>query len=198
MSIGIYDSGESALSWLLQCFMAMGDSPSPSWQAIELTVESFLEWPILPLPLDMPLTSLSDLPRPFGCTLFLCLNFSSQLALLALKWLSEMPRLVAKNLAFSRIITSVNVMPCFLVFFAHTDNARSMSGNLPLLRLTGDLLPSSGKRYFSFCRRTLDTVLQFFPRVSWGARFVRWSKTQSIVTRLFVYLPPFNAKHRFY
>jgi len=131
----------------------------------------------------MPLTSLSDLPRPFGCTLFLCLNFSSQAALLALKWLSEMPKLVAKNLAFSRIITSVNVIPCFLVFFTHTANARSMSGNLPLLRLTGDLLPSSGNKYFSFCRRTLDTVLYFFfqQKLAGMFHFVRWSKKNKMI-----------------
>lgn len=34
-----------------------------------------------------------------------------------------------------------------------------MSGNLPFCRLTGEALRSSGKRYFSFCRRTLETVL---------------------------------------
>ena len=107
--------------------------------------------------LEIPVTSLSDRPRPLGWTLFLCLNFSSQPALLALKWHSEMPRLVAKNRAFSRIMASVKAMPCFLVFFAQTDSARSMSGNFPLLRLIGDLLPSSGNN-----RRTFDTVLVFF------------------------------------
>jgi len=34
-----------------------------------------------------------------------------------------------------------------------------MSGDLPFARFTGDLLPSSWARYFSFCRRTLETVL---------------------------------------
>lgn len=35
-----------------------------------------------------------------------------------------------------------------------------MSGNLPFDLLMGDLLPSSGKRYFSLWRRTLETVLE--------------------------------------
>lgn len=44
-------------------------------------------------------------------------------------------------------------------FFAHTANARSMSGDRPFARLIGDRLPSSWRRYFSFCRKTFDTVL---------------------------------------
>ena len=34
-----------------------------------------------------------------------------------------------------------------------------MSGNLPFDRLIGDRLPSSGCKYFSFWRKTLETVL---------------------------------------
>lgn len=36
-----------------------------------------------------------------------------------------------------------------------------MSGNFPFDFLMGDRLPSSWYRYFSFCRRTLETVLHF-------------------------------------
>lgn len=127
-------------------------------------VDSVLEWPCLGDErtddiLPKPVTSLSDRPRPFACKLFFCLNFSNHPALFALNWLSEIPTLIAKNFAFSRIIISVKATPCFRVFFAHTANARSISGNLPLERFTGDLLPSSGKRYFSFCLRTFETVL---------------------------------------
>lgn len=35
-----------------------------------------------------------------------------------------------------------------------------MSGTLPLARLMGDLVVSSAFRYFSFWRRTLETVLK--------------------------------------
>lgn len=44
--------------------------------------------------------------------LFFCLNFSSQLVLLAFKWLSLLPTVVAKNLAFSRMTVSVRGRPC--------------------------------------------------------------------------------------
>jgi hypothetical protein len=44
--------------------------------------------------------------------LFFCLNFSSQLVLFAFRWLSELPTVVAKNLAFSRITASVKGKPC--------------------------------------------------------------------------------------
>lgn len=181
-SIGMYESGESAavwlLSWLFECFICMGEQlasrcrrrlqPPPLVAFAMAAAASGVE-PVREClergecradgGLAIPVASLSERPRPLEWTLFLCLNFSSQAALLALTWHSEMPRLVANNRALSRIMVSVKVMPCFRVFFAHTDSARSMSGNLPLLRLMGDLLPSSGNRYFSFCRRTFDTVL---------------------------------------
>ena len=44
--------------------------------------------------------------------LFFCLNFSSQLLLLSLKWLSEFPTVVAKNRAFSLIMESDSRPPC--------------------------------------------------------------------------------------
>jgi hypothetical protein len=44
--------------------------------------------------------------------LFFCLNFSSQLVLLAFKWLSEFPTVLAKNFAFSRMILSFRRRPC--------------------------------------------------------------------------------------
>lgn len=43
--------------------------------------------------------------------LFFCLNFSSQLVLFTFKWLSELPTVVAKNRAFSRMIPSVRGNP---------------------------------------------------------------------------------------
>lgn len=45
--------------------------------------------------------------------LFFCLNFSNQLALLALRWLSEVPTELAKKRAFSRIMASERGRPCF-------------------------------------------------------------------------------------
>jgi hypothetical protein len=39
---------------------------------------------------------------------FFCLNFSSQLVLFVFRWLSLLPTVVAKNLAFSLIAASVN------------------------------------------------------------------------------------------
>lgn len=44
--------------------------------------------------------------------LFFCLNFSSQLVLLALRWVSELPTVLAKKRAFSRMIPSVSGRPC--------------------------------------------------------------------------------------
>jgi hypothetical protein len=90
--------------------------------------------------------------------LFFCLNLSSQVVLLSLDWLSLLPTVAAKNLAFSRIMESVRE---YLLdsFLAQLARARSMSGNLPLDFFAGDWLPSWGKRYFSFCRRTFETVL---------------------------------------
>jgi hypothetical protein len=87
------------------------------------------------------------------------LNFSSQLELAIFTWLSELPTVVAKKRAFSLIMASVTGVPDFWVFLAQFERARSMSGNRPFDRLMGDLLPSSGKRYFSFCLSTLETVL---------------------------------------
>ena len=43
---------------------------------------------------------------------FFCLNFSSQLLLFTLRWLSELPTVVAKNLALSRMILSLKGRPC--------------------------------------------------------------------------------------
>ena len=76
--------------------------------------------------------------------LFFCLNFSSQLGLLILEWLSELPTVVAKKRAFSLMISSVILRPCRWWFLAQFERARSMSGNFPFDLLTGDLLPSSG------------------------------------------------------
>jgi len=91
---------------------------------------------------------------------FFCLNFSSQLVLRDFRWFSVLPPTPCeKCLAFSMISPSDRSCPDCCAFFAQLDRARSMSGNLLLDRLTGDPLLSSGKRYFSFWRRTLDTVL---------------------------------------
>jgi hypothetical protein len=70
-------------------------------------------------------------------------------------------------------------------FFAHTASARSMSGDRPLLRLTGDLLPSSWKRYFSFWRRTLETVL-------WSVNYIERIAPHFAIDR--VDSPSFDAK----
>jgi hypothetical protein len=75
--------------------------------------------------------------------LFFCLNFSNQLVLLALRWLSGLPTLIEKNLSFSFMSESDIGNPCFWWFFAQFASARSMSGNFPLAFRTGDLLPSS-------------------------------------------------------
>lgn len=58
-------------------------------------------------------------------------------------------------------LTELRVYPAIIHtwFFAQTAKARSMSGDRPFARLMGDRLPSSCMRYFSFCRKTLDTVL---------------------------------------
>jgi hypothetical protein len=80
---------------------------------------------------------------------FFCLNFSSQLVLFVLIWLSLFPTVVAKNLAFSLIAASVRGIPCFCEFRTQFESALSMSGNFPFARLTGDRARSSGKRYFS-------------------------------------------------
>ena len=92
--------------------------------------------------------------------LFFCLNFSSHDTSLSFKWLSLLPTVVAKNRAFSLIMASETGMPCFCELRAQLDKVFSISGNFPLDRLTGDLAPSSGNKYFSFCRRTLETVLE--------------------------------------
>jgi hypothetical protein len=92
--------------------------------------------------------------------LFLSLNFSNQLVLLAFRWLSEVPTELAKKRAFSRIMESETAMPCFSWLRAQFDKALSISGNLPLDLLMGDRLPSSEYKYFSLLRRTFETVLQ--------------------------------------
>lgn len=90
---------------------------------------------------------------------FFCLNFSSQLLLFALRWLSELPTVEAKNRALSRIIESLRGSPCLWWFLAQFASALSMSGNFPLDLLIGERLPSSWYKYFSFWRKTFDTVL---------------------------------------
>lgn len=100
---------------------------------------------------------------------FFCLNFSSQPRLFTLAWHSVLPTVVAKNRAFSRMISSFNGSPWRWCFLAQFDKARSISGNFPFVRLMGDRASSSGKRYFSFCRKTLDTVL--YHRSANGGRF---------------------------
>jgi len=92
---------------------------------------------------------------------FFCLNFSNQLVLLALRWLSVLPTVWAKKRALSRIMASDRGSPCLWWFLAQLDRARSMSGNLPFDRFMGDRLPSSWYRYFSFWRNTFDTVLEY-------------------------------------
>ena len=95
--------------------------------------------------LDVPsLSSAIELFRDFEpMRLFFCLNFSSQLVLLVLRWLSGLPTVVAKNRAFSRIRESDSGTPCLWAFLAQFDRARSMSGNLPFDLFMGDRLPSS-------------------------------------------------------
>jgi hypothetical protein len=95
---------------------------------------------------------------------FFCLNFSSQLVLLALRWLSEFPTVCAKKRALSRMMASVKGSPCLWWFLAQFESARSMSGNLPLDLLIGERLPSSWYKYFSFWRKTLETVLVLLAR----------------------------------
>ena len=126
----------------------MGDIPLGVWEP---------DFPGLPLPPEScPSTFLRDFPPSNE---FLCLNFSNQRGLFTLTWQSEVPTVVAKNLALSRMISSLKGKPWCCRFFAQFDKARSISGNLPFDRFIGDRLPSSGYRYFSFCRRTLETVL---------------------------------------
>jgi len=75
--------------------------------------------------------------------LFFCLNFSSQLLLFALRWLSGLPTLIEKKRSFSLISESDIGRPCFWWFFAQFESALSMSGNFPLAFRTGERLPSS-------------------------------------------------------
>ena len=92
--------------------------------------------------------------------LFFCLNFSSHAVLFTLAWHSWLPTVVAKKRALSRIMSSFRGKPCLTWFRAQLAMARSISGNLPLPLFTGERLPSSGNKYLSFCRRTLETVLR--------------------------------------
>lgn len=58
---------------------------------------------------------------------------------------------------------SVRCTPWSLEFRAQFERARSMSGNLPLVRLIGEeLFLFLEERYFSFWRKTLETVLDKF------------------------------------
>ena len=90
---------------------------------------------------------------------FFCLNFSSHTG--SLIWLlhSALPRVAANFLASSRIRSSSMGRHSPRRFFAQLVKVRSMSGNLLFDFLTGDLRPSSATRYFSFWRRTFETVL---------------------------------------
>jgi hypothetical protein len=83
-------------------------------------------------------------PRPF-----FCLNFSSQLALVSFKRPSLWFTPVANLWACSVIAASVRARPFLWLFLTQTERAFSISGNLPLVRFTGDKLRSSGNRYFS-------------------------------------------------
>ena len=84
-----------------------------------------------------------DFPAPMP---FFCLNFSSQLVLFVFKWLSLLSTAVANNSAFSLIASSVKEAPSFCDFLTQFARALSMSGDLPLVRFTGERLRSSGRR----------------------------------------------------
>jgi hypothetical protein len=81
--------------------------------------------------------------------------------LFALRWLSELPTVEAKKRALSLIIASLRGKPCLWWFRAQFASARSMSGNFPFDLLMGERLPSSWYKYFSFWRKTLETVLHY-------------------------------------
>jgi len=97
-----------------------------------------------------------SLPGPMP---FFCLNFSSQEWLLVLTGLSPAVKCAAKYWARSLISASVIGWPDFWALRAQLARAFSISGSLPFARRTGELLRSSGNRYFSFWRSTFDTVL---------------------------------------
>src|SRR5437899_2095111 len=120
------------LSWLLVEDIGDGDA-TPVGDVGEMVVPfGVCAADVSPLmPPSESFTSVCFLDPLAPAKLFFCLNFSSQLVLFAFRWLSEFPTVVAKNRAFSFIILSVTCIPCFCEFFAQTDNARSMSGNLP-------------------------------------------------------------------
>jgi hypothetical protein len=104
---------------------------------------------------------LVNLPVPMP---FFCLNFSSQFALASFRRVSLrvsllLFTLVANRWACSVIAASLVASPFLCWFLTQTERVFSTSGNLPLVLFTGDRLRSSGKRYFSFTRRTFDTVL---------------------------------------
>jgi hypothetical protein len=97
-----------------------------------------------------------DVERPLRA-----LNFSSQLALLALVCTSAPPTVVAKSRSCSLI--SASVTGWFLLWrpLTQLDSALSMSGSCFLTR--GGCFESSSeswRRYFSLFLRTLETVLQ--------------------------------------
>jgi hypothetical protein len=92
--------------------------------------------------------------------LFSCLNFSSQLEVKTLGLPSGLPQVAANIRALSLIMASVRgLFPSRRWFRAQFARAFSISGTLPLLLLMGERLPSSMLRYFSFWRRTFETVL---------------------------------------
>ena len=62
---------------------------------------------------------------------------------------------------------SDTIWPFLMALRNQVDSTFSMSGDLPWAAfLTGELLGLSGKRYFSFWRRTLETVLHRLVRLS--------------------------------
>lgn len=100
------------------------DGPVESWLSVPLS-ETFVSE-----------ARLDNLAPPM---LFFCLNFSSQLELLAFEWLSLLPTVAAQTRAFSLMAASVSGRPCFCEFRTQLDRARSISGNLPFDLLTGDV-----------------------------------------------------------
>jgi len=71
------------------------------------------------------------------------------------------PETEAKYCAFSRIKSSDNTTPFFCCFITQFESVFSISGGLPFTRLSGERTASvCFCRYFSFCRKTFDTVLE--------------------------------------
>lgn len=95
-----------------------------------------------------------SLPGAMPC---FCLNFSIQDAVIVFSGMSDP---VQNTLAFSSISWSFTTTPFFCWPLTQFARARSMSGDdLPLVFFTGEALRSSWFKYWSFLRKTLDTVL---------------------------------------